>query len=406
MDFNPGHPACLSARPVGCAVDIGTTSLAYYFIDLESGILLRTYSEANPQSVHGADVISRINYCIENSGGEKKLQSLLMDSIDRNIKRFISETWYDGQDITSITAVGNTTMLHLAAGADPRSIAFAPFNPVFTDHRVLTADKMGLHINAEASMHLLPSVSGYIGADIVAGIASLDKSTGDLYLYVDIGTNGELALVSGEKVWACATAAGPAFEGTNISCGSAAVEGAISSYINGEISTIAHQEPEGICGSGLIDITAYMLMKRLITSDGKIKQPYIVYGDDIKNIISINQKDIREIQLAKAAIAAGINIILRRSGYNYSDVDKLVIAGGFGNYLDPANAVKIGLLPYQLENKVLQVGNAAGTGAVLALKSQEFIDRMKEIVSRTEYIELSADNEFIDEYVKNMDFRN
>ncbi|MBN1387070.1 MAG: DUF4445 domain-containing protein [Bacteroidales bacterium] len=405
MDFNPGQPALLSDKPVGCAVDIGTTTIVYYFIDLTNGLLMRTYVDINPQSNYGADVISRINRCVGDAGAVKKLHLLLVESVKSNINRFITDTGTEAKDITAINVVGNTTMLHFIAGVDPSPIAFSPFKPVFTDYRILNAREMGLRINAEAKINLLPSLSGYIGSDIIAGLASLQDSLGGLFLYTDIGTNGEVVLSSEDRIWACSTAAGPAFEGANISCGSLAAGGAICSYKDGKIKTIANSEPDGICGSGLVDIIAHMLSGKLVSPEGKINKPFVVYKKGKSRTISITQQDIREVQLAKAAVAAGINILLRRSGYGYGDVEKFIIAGGFGNYLDTGSAIKIGLFPEQLNDKLLQVGNAAGTGAVLSLKSEYFIDRINNILSRTEYLELSSNEDFMEKFVSNINFK-
>ena len=403
--FSPGYPARLSIKPVGCAVDIGTTTLAYYFVDLKNGALIRTYTDTNPQSIHGADVISRINHCVGNVSAVKELQMLLVGSLKNNIERFITDSGIEAKDITAINVVGNTTMLHLMAGVDPSPIAFSPYKPVFTDYRTLSARVLGLKINPEARMNLLPSVSGYIGSDIVAGMASLGGSYDGLIFYIDIGTNGEIVLSSEDGIWACATAAGPAFEGANISCGSPAVEGAVCSYAGGEIKTIGSSEPDGICGSGLVDIIAYMLSINMVSPDGKIDEPYVVYKKDRSRTITITQQDVREIQLAKAAVAAGINILLHRSGFGYNDVEKVIVAGGFGNYLDTASAVRIGLFPEELSDKLIQVGNAAGTGAVLSLKSEDFVNRIYDLQSRIEYVELSADGEFMEEFISNINFR-
>ncbi len=403
--FSPGYPARLSDNPVGCAVDIGTTTLAYYFVDLKNGALIRTYTDTNPQTVYGADVISRINLCVGNTDYINKLHMLLVESLRNNIDRFITDSGVEAKDITAINVVGNTTMLHLMAGVDPSPIAFSPYKPVFTDNRTLSIRVLGLEINPEAKMNLLPSVSGYIGSDILAGMASLGSSYDGLILYIDIGTNGEVVLSSEDGIWACATAAGPAFEGANISCGSPAVEGAVCSYAGGEIKTIGNSEPDGICGSGLVDIIAYMLSVNLVSPDGKIEEPYVVYKKDRSKTITITQQDLRELQLAKAAVAAGINILLQRSGFDYNDVEKVIIAGGFGNYLDTASAVRIGLFPEELSDKLIQVGNAAGTGAVLSLKSEDFLKRICDLQSRIKFVELSADGEFMEEFVSNINFR-
>ncbi|HCC69995.1 MAG TPA: hypothetical protein DEQ09_02425 [Bacteroidales bacterium] len=403
IDFMPFYDARLSGRPVGCALDIGTTTMVYYFIDLKDGTLLRTYSDINPQVRYGADVISRINYCTENDDGLETLQSLLAGSVNSNIRRLINDTQRKEDDIISINIAGNTTMLHLMAGVDPSPIAFAPFTPVFTEQKNLNPSKLGININEQASIKMLPSVSAYVGSDIVAGLASIDLEGYETCLYIDIGTNGEIVLVNKNKIFACATAAGPAFEGARISCGCPAVEGAINTFKEGYFTTIGRTDPVGVCGSGLVDIIAYMLDKGLVSATGEITDELEIFTDGKKDL-RITQQDIREVQLAKAAISAGIDILLRRGGCCYDDVELLILAGGFGNYISVDNAMRTGILPAELKNKVIQAGNAAGTGALLALKSREFNHQLDKLASRIEYIELSADREFAKLYVDRMNF--
>ena len=408
VSLDPGNAGRLVSYPLGLAIDIGTTTIVYYILDLLSGSVVATRSEMNPQATFGADVISRIDYCINNICGLAELQKLVVDSINRQIGIFTERTGVNTSSFTRITIAGNTTMMHLLAGVAPKSIALAPFEPQFTEHRILSGADIGINCNSGAGIHLLPSVSGYIGSDIVAGVASIDSNEMKRYLFIDIGTNGEMALVTNEKIWCCATAAGPAFEGANISCGTGAFEGAISNCMDGKIVTISNVNPIGICGSGLIDIIANMLKKEIITEDGTINEPFVVspaINNGIESDIVITQQDIREVQLAKGAIAAGISILLEKSGYEYDDIDTLVLAGGFGNYMDIDNAIAIGLLPVEMIGKIIQIGNAAGTGALLSLKSDKFISSLNDLIGKTSYIELSYEDSFPEKFALNMNFK-
>ena len=297
-------------------------------------------------------------------------------------------------------------MLHNLMGVDALSIAHAPFTPTFTDAKIVEAKALNIDINEQAEVVLSPSLSGYIGADIIAGLASIDTTKlNKTYLFVDIGTNGEIVLVTPDKILTCATAAGPAFEGANISCGMGAVTGAISEYNSTNYKVVGDAEPKGICGSGLIDIVAVMLDKGILQSDGNITDDYVIYdGKSKQNTIALNQQDIREVQLAKSAIAAGVNRMLALAGITADDLDHVLLAGGFGNYINIKSAMRIGLLPDLPIEKYITIGNSAGSGAVLALKSEGFITEMEQLKEKMEYIELSTDTEFSMEYAMNMFF--
>ena len=403
VDLKPAIPLDISFKNIGCAIDIGTSTMVFHFVDLETGMLIRTYSGINPQAAYGADIISRIKYCMDNSDGLKIMQALLLDSINSSMAGFAVDCRMNTYEIVSVLITGNTTMLHFIAGVDPTSIAIAPFNPEFTAQRTLDLSSLNLDINSKSEIKLLPSVSAYIGADIVSGLASIDPGSAKKWLYLDIGTNGEIALVNDQNILACATAAGPAFEGARISCGCLAVEGAISSYDDGIFTTIGGADPAGVCGSGLVDIIAHMLKKGLISAGGETDDDFRIYQDNERDL-RITGRDVREVQLAKAAISAGIDILLSRAGCGYEDIEMLVLAGGFGNYLSVENAVTIGLLPGELSSRVIQVGNAAGTGALLALKSVDFSNKLDKLASSMDYIELSTDREFAELFVEKMNF--
>ena len=330
-----------------------------------------------------------------------ELQKSIVGAINCELDAFRIRKVLISANFEKIIIVGNTTMLHILFGENPISIALAPFKPEFTDKQVRKGHSTGLNINTDAEVITLPCVSAFVGADILAGLAVL-KVPQKNYLFLDIGTNGEIALIKGEKIFTCATAAGPAFEGANISCGMGAVSGAISGFSNpGKYQVIGNCKPLGICGSGIVDIIAYLLVNDLIDETGLLKEPFIISAE--KNI-QVIQQDIREIQLAKSAIYSGVKILMNLAGLTFSDIDALYLAGGFGNYINIKSAIRIGLLPYELRDKIYPVGNSAGIGALQYLKSNDFEEKTVKILKDTSYIELSNIDEFTMEFALNMDF--
>lgn len=408
VPFNPGPSTFLSYLPHGVAMDLGTTSLVFYLVNLVTGSVVETRAVLNPQAQYGGDVISRISYTSEKEGGLVKLQEVILNSINEQLDHFTKFAGITKDEIVKMTVSGNTTMLHLLLGIDPLSIALAPFKPSFTDEQLLKGKDLDLHCHAESEIKIMPSISAYVGADIVSGMASIkpDEDRKN-YLFMDLGTNGELALVTQEGVICCATAAGPALEGARISCGMGAMEGAISTYNSNEYSVIGDGSPTGICGSGLIDIVAHLVKSNLVTGDGLLEEEFIVVPADKSENgqnISITQQDIREVQLAKSAIAAGVNILVKEAGLSFDDIDTVYLAGGFGNYINKESAMKIGLISPEFKNKVIALGNTSGTGAVLALKSTQFDDVINDLLKRTKYVELSGHEDFTLDFAMNMMF--
>jgi uncharacterized 2Fe-2S/4Fe-4S cluster protein (DUF4445 family) len=255
----------------------------------------------------------------------------------------------------------------------------------------------------------LPSFSAYIGADIVAGLASLAPVPAlKNSIFIDVGTNGEMALITGKEIYCCATAAGPAFEGANIEHGMGALAGAINIYHGpGNYQTIGDGKPVGLCGSGLIDVIASLLGTGQISNDGFMEKNFVIIpageSGTCKDVL-LTPLDVREVQLAKGAIAAGINILIRRAGLSVEEIDALYLAGGFGNYIRTESAVAIGLIPREFSAKVIPVGNTSGTGSLLAVRSVHFDEVIRDILSRMTYLELSEDENFITEFAINMQF--
>ena len=410
LALNPGPSGDLSFYPHGVAIDIGTTSVVFYLVNLFTGGIIETRAVMNPQAKFGADVISRINYTAQFPEGLSTLQNEIITAINLQLDHFAALMEVSADEIVKITVTGNTTMLHLLLGIDPLPIALAPFTPAFIDEQQLKGKDLKLHCHQEAEIKILPSISAYIGADIVAGIASI-KPTEQYkrFLFMDIGTNGELALVTPDQIWCCATAAGPAFEGANISCGMSAVEGAISVFTKDDYTVIGNFEPIGICGSGLIDVVAHLVENKLVTNDGFLAEDFMIVSKETSGTskeISLTQQDIREVQLAKSAMMAGVNVLLKKASMSYDDVDVLFLAGGFGNYIDTGNAMTIGMLPGSLKSRIISLGNTSGTGALLALKSVNFDNIIDEVRRKATYIELSNDDDFTLDFVMNMGFEN
>ena len=410
LALNPGPSENLSSYPQGVAIDIGTTSVVFYLVNLFTGGIIETRAIMNPQAKYGADVISRINYTAQSAEGLYTLQNEIITAINLQLDHFAGVMEVSADEIVKIAITGNTTMLHLLLGVDPLPIALAPFTPAFIEEQQLKGKDLKLHCHAEAEIKILPSISAYIGADIVAGIASIKQMEQyKRFLFMDIGTNGELALVTPERIWCCATAAGPAFEGANISCGMSAIEGAISVFTAKEYSVIGNFPPVGICGSGLIDVVAHLVDAKLVRDDGFLEKDFVVVPKEdsgtLKEIV-LTQQDIREVQLAKSAMMAGMNVLLKKASLSYDDIDVLFLAGGFGNYIDTSNAITIGMLPGSMENRIISLGNTSGAGALLALKSVNFDSIVNQVRKKTTYIELSDDDDFTLDFVMNMGFEN
>ena len=402
--LNPGPSANLSPLPYGLAVDIGTTTIVFYIVNLVFGTVTDTISMPNPQGKYGSDVISRIFASTQQKDGHKKLQKELIDVINKVVEDYCTENDLSIDFFVKVSLTGNTTMLHNIMGEEVLSLAQAPFTPVFLDSKKIQAKEVGINIHNSGELVMAPGVNAYIGSDIIAGLASLDTSKlKNKYLFIDIGTNSEMVLVADDKVFCCAAAAGPAFEGTNISCGMSSSDGAISKYNEDGYEVIGKIKPVGVCGSGLIDIVSLMLKKNLIQSDGNIDRNFVIYESD-KEKVELTQQDIREVQLAKSAIHSGIKRLLAIAGVNVEELDHVLLAGGFGNYININNAIKIGLLPDVAPGKFIQIGNSSGTGAVLALKSENFTDEMNYLQEKMEYIELSTDEDFTLEFAMNMFF--
>lgn len=391
---------------LGIALDIGTTTLAAALVNCVTGAVLDTASMLNPQRICGADVISRIAAC-----GEGKLE-LLTKLIREAAAELCQKLLCDGRKAETMTVCGNTTMLHIFCGVDPSSIGVAPYTPVFTDMKAFCGEELGLPAR---DVYVLPSVSGYIGSDVVCGILALEGCCQGDWLLADLGTNGELALIRDGKIYCASTAAGPALEGANIECGTGGVSGAVCAVsLDGKelrLRTVSDAAPSGICGSGLVDLVAVLLRCGLIDETGAFDEDC---GDSLAEKLSdqqfiltdklwLSQKDVRQFQLAKAAIHAGIETLCESAGTAVDKLEKLYIAGGLGFYLRDESVLETGLIPRGASGKLQAPGNTALGGAILCLQPQER-ERAIALAREAQVCELSCRPDFSQRFIDAMCF--
>lgn len=414
------------------ACDIGTTTVVCYLIDKETGQIIAVRSGANPQRSFGADVLSRIDAAAraddndKANGGLQMMQSQIVSLLNGFISDMLMEC--GRTEVCLFSVAGNTVMCHLLMGISPEKLGRAPFMPDEYFGREFNPLDIGIE-NCQI-MIIFPAVSGFVGGDITAGMMET-VNCNELTLYLDIGTNGEMALGKGDRYVCCATAAGPAFEGAQIEMGMPASRGAVDKvWLEGrriKYSVIGNDRPVGLCGSGLIDALAILLKAGIIDENGTIlsgqELPILfrsyVFEQEAEDAaqssesslavhiapgVYITQEDIRKLQLAKGAIAAGIEVLFKEYGCTPCNIDVLTFAGGFGNYIDKASAAAIGLFPQELLDKAKEVGNAAGNGAVSAALSQEAWERALDISGDMRYIELASYPHFDEMYVEHMNF--
>jgi len=446
----------------GVALDLGTTTLVASLFDLASGKRLAVASSLDPQVPLGEDVVSRINFALAGREAEGRLRSLLVSELNRLIGKAARKAGASAGDVFEVVAVGNTFMHHSFLGLPLKSLAEAPYAPAASVERRLAAGETGLRMNRLGRAFLPPVMAGFLGSDALAGAlaAGLDRAK-EPTLYIDLGTNGELILAAGGKVLGATTAAGPAFEGAQIECGMRAAAGAISAVrlvekaqgarrraqgagaqgvrdkeggfggrrMEGnkvvsslapralrlapshrlEIETIGGAPPRGIAGSGLVDVVAALLDAGALDRRGNLSlaHPLVSQGPSGKYVVlaarprrvHLSQSDIRSLQLAKAAVAAGTDVLLDNAGITGEEIERVLLAGAFGNYLDRRSAMRIGLLPPVELGKVLGLGNAASTGAGMMLVSTDERRRALELAKRIEYIELAGNDRFRELFV-------
>ncbi len=400
------------------AIDIGTTTVVCYILN-DRGELLSASSAINPQQSFGADVISRIQCAL--SGQMKALTELIRGTVEKILIDACNKAHIQAGDIGVISVVGNPCMQQLFLGILPDNLARIPFSPVLKEITVQNAADF-VPVCANASMITVPDISGYVGADTIGCVLAteIDRSS-TISLIVDIGTNGEMVLGSSNGMIACATAAGPALEGARIRFGMRGTDGAIDHVFvkDGSFSVhvIGNVPARGICGSGLIDAIAVLLEQGLINERGRLSerkenlplseclgeaegQRIFSLTDDIY----ITQDDIRQVQMAKGAIAAGIDLMTARLGIAVADIEQILLAGAFGTYIRPESACRIGLLPAALLNRIKSIGNAAGSGAQRVACSKSEMEKAEILAKKIEFIELAADPNFQRTFARNMRF--
>lgn len=386
------------------AIDIGTTTVAAFLLDGKTGEELAAESVRNPQTAFGADVISRIRHALSGQF------ELLTGSIRRCVKeltlRLCKNADVQPGEIRVVSIVGNPAMQQFFLGILPDNLAKIPFSPVLKQADTIEAEQY-LSICENAMMLIVPDISGFVGADTLAGVLATGLDSYENYtLLVDIGTNGEMVLGNRHRMAACSTAAGPALEGANIRFGMRGQTGAIDHVWmeNGEFqcSVIGGGAAEGICGSGLIDAVAMALDAGMINSRGRIQNENRVIS--LTDEVHLTQDDIRQVQMAKGAIAAGIELMADNLGIALQEIDKVYLAGAFGTCMNPNTACRIGLLPAELAGRVEAVGNAAGSGAKMLACSEQELEHVQQLVSKIEFMELASVPGFQRSFARNMRF--
>jgi uncharacterized 2Fe-2S/4Fe-4S cluster protein (DUF4445 family) len=420
------EPGDTTGWAYGLALDIGTTTVVGAILNLKTGAVEAVKSALNAQASYGADVISRASHTMLEPDGLAQLTNLIVGTINDLVSQLSEMSGIRREDIYEALVVGNATMLHLLLGIHPEPISVAPFIPTVEQSVVVPASFIGLNLHPQARVSTLPHLGAYVGADIVAGVLATGvarNKDGKIRLYIDVGTNGEIVLGSVERSVSTAAPAGPAFEGAQIQCGMRASDGAIEGVrisddvalqvIGGEVP------PVGICGSGLVDAVAELVQAGLVDASGRLMRPEDAaaagvpaalvermvtldsgvrafrLSDAATNII-LTQPDIRALQFAKGAIAAGVNVLLAEMGITAEDLHEVLLGGSFGSYINPTSARAIGLVPWVPVERIVAVGNAAGEGAkisLLSFREREAAQRLPEFI---EYLELSNRSEFND----------
>ena len=424
-----GTGALVSVQPaggalLGLAVDAGTTKLAAYLVDLASGETLARVGAMNPQTAYGEDVVTRITYANTADGAAQLLHERLVDELNRMVGELCRKAGVDRGQIVDAVVVGNTAMHHFVTGLPVRQLGEAPYVACVSDPILVRAEEVGLQLDAGATLYLPPNIAGYVGSDHVAMLlASGMADTRLTVLALDIGTNTEISLSHKGAIWSCSTASGPAFEGAHIHDGMRAAPGAVEHvrFHGGafQVQTIGKAAPIGICGSGILDVVAQGLKAGIIDQRGSLVKGHPLvsstesgptcllvpagragHGRDVV----FTRSDVNEIQLAKGAIRAGTELLLREAGVGAESLDDVIVAGAFGTYLDLESAIGVGLLVEVARERYRQVGNAAGRGAEQLLLSRERRAMADSLARRVRYVELTVHRSFTDMFARSLGF--
>jgi uncharacterized 2Fe-2S/4Fe-4S cluster protein (DUF4445 family) len=409
------EPGDTTTRRFALAFDLGTTTVVATLLDLETGTPAAVRSMLNRQQPYGADVISRVSATMLDDAALGALEARAHETLSQLAAEVCDEAGIDPAEVYEIVLVGNVTMTQLALGIDPEPLSMAPFIVASHDLPPALASDFGVAVHPRAPAIVFPSLGAYVGGDIVAGMLATGLTRDKrVRLFIDVGTNSEIALGSNERVLATAAPAGPAFEAAQIRCGMRAAEGAIEGVKirDGELElqVIGDVEPAGICGSGLVDCVAEMVQAGLLDHSGRFtddprmtkigEERVFMLADDVH----LSQRDVRELQFAKASIATGWNILLREMGLSPDDISQVLLAGSFGAYLSPASAVRIGLVPPLALPRIVSAGNVASEGAKMAALSHRERAEARSIVHEVEYVELSGREDFNDLFVDQLAF--
>jgi uncharacterized 2Fe-2S/4Fe-4S cluster protein (DUF4445 family) len=409
------------SRPVGLAVDLGTTGVAGYLLDLEEGSVLASRGTMNPQIAYGEDVVSRIAYARRSPAARERMQRVVVGELNRLAAELCADAGLAAAGVVEAVVVGNTVMHHLLLGLPTEQLALAPFVPAVSGDVTVTCRDVGLELAPGARLYLPPVIAGFIGADHVAMLLSTAGDwRGRAAVALDIGTNTEISLITPDgSINSVSCASGPAFEGRHIKDGTRAIDGAIERIqvtADGvRYQTIGGAPPAGICGSGILDAVGQLHLAGVLSSNGRIRlgtHPRVRQDGDLREFllvkadapggrkaISVTQDDVREILLAKAAIQTGIQVLLGESGLAAPDLDAIVVAGAFGSYIDVENAIAIGMFPPLPLERFRQVGNAAGSGARELLLSMDKRNEAGKMLEHIEYIELTTVKDYVEFYM-------
>ncbi|MFP4175592.1 MAG: ASKHA domain-containing protein [Candidatus Brocadiia bacterium] len=428
------EPGNTTSRVFGVSFDIGTTTIVGSLLDLSSGNRLEVASRTNPQVHFGDDVVGRVQYAEEHENGLDQLHRRLIGCMNEIILELSDGAGVELGEIYEITAVGNPTMTHTLLAVTPEPIAYAPYVPVVRDAVDCRAGDVGIDVHPGANLHVLPNISGYVGSDTVAvAVAARMKHSSDIRLAIDIGTNGEIIMGNRDRLVSASCAAGPAFEGARIKYGMRGSEGAIDKVVINEgieVGVVGGGRARGICGSGLLDAVAELLDAGVIDSGGRVRggddlpggapgglsdalvtvdeEPAVVlvpaHESKTEGPIVLTQKDVRELQLAKAAIWAGIQVVCAEFDLEPAEVPEILVAGGFGNFIRRSSAQRVGLLPDMPGNRIEFIGNAASVGARVALMCRSCREEAREISREADYIELAHRPDFQMHYADAMMF--
>jgi uncharacterized 2Fe-2S/4Fe-4S cluster protein (DUF4445 family) len=406
----------------GLAVDIGTTTVVAKLIDMTSGECKAIQAAVNPQTKYGDDVISRITYA---QSDEKlaELHRVIINCINELINRLCKQAKIDANSIYEMCAVGNTTMNHIFLKLPVSQLGQAPYRAFSVDAKDLTPDELALQINSTGNIHTVENIAGFVGSDTTAVAIAVDMdSVEETTLVVDIGTNGEIVLGTADRLYAASCAAGPALEGARISQGSMAVKGAIEAVVVNDndidLDVIGDGEPHSICGSGIIDAVAVLLDLGLVDATGRFANPGKLPPAIASRVcdeqsqpafrladkVILTQQDIRQVQLAKAAVRAGIKLLQKKIGLEDNDIKQVLLAGAFGNYIRRESALRIGLLPPVPPERIRFVGNAAGSGARIILLSSQARERARKLARKIKYVEIANEKDFASVFADCMQF--